>query len=180
MKPFNIALLALVIFIITKPAYSLRPDKPNLYNRFRKEKLVKVFILPAENLSKSDKPDAKGLVRELADALEKRKSINFDVVDERGNSDITIGCNITVFLWSEDDPIDLLVGTYGIAYDMLTSENYAYQEALFTVTDTKEAEVLWEEKLKIDLTQGEMTEEKSIPLINKKTVKVFIRDCFSR
>ena len=39
---------------------------------------------------------------------------------------------------------------------------------------------LWKKTLKIKLTKKSMTEEESLPLINKKTVKNFIMECFSK
>jgi hypothetical protein len=155
-------------------------DKPNLYNLFRKKAETRVYIPPIENLSGGNKADAAGLARELKDALRKRKSIRFDIVEREEDSDIIIDCRLLSFYWTEDDPIDLIMGTYAIAYDLITTENYAFQEVKFAVIHTKKNKVLWKERLKIDLTRKDMTEEQSIPLINKKTVKTFIRDCFSK
>jgi len=176
----SVYITLLMFFILMLANDGICQDKPNLYNLYRKKAETKVYILPIENLSNGNKSDAKCLSRELKDALRKRKSVKFSIVKKREDSDITIGCELKSFYWSEDDPIDMIFGTYAIAYDLVTNENYAFQDVIFTVTHTKKNRVLWKERLKIDLTKADMTEEQSIPLINKKTVKTFIRDCFSK
>lgn len=178
-KILNTIIVALTLVLVIS-SHGFCKDKTNLYNLFRKKAVTKVYIPPIENLSDNNKADADALAKELKDALSNRKSIVFEIVDRKEDSDIAISCNLVTFFWSDKDPVDLLLGTYAIAYDMLTTESYAFQEVVFTVIDTKKAKILWSEKLKIDYTKKGMTEDESIPLINKKTVKTFIRDCFSK
>ncbi len=180
MKKILYTMLAAVVIVLAMSTHGFCKDKTNLYNLFRKKAVTKVYIPPIENVSDNSKADADALMQELKDALANRKSIVFKIVDRKEDSDIAISCNLVTFFWSDKDPVDLLLGTYAIAYDMLTTESYAFQEVVFTVIDTKKAKILWSEKLKIDYTKKGMTEDQSIPLINKKTVKTFIRNCFSK
>lgn len=180
MRRFLYALIvsSLLVSLAATDGYCLR--RRSLYERFRRSPEVKVYVAAINNLSGSNRVNTEGLEDELKYALDNRKSINFRVVKKREDSDIIINCEVADFYWLSEDPIDFIMGTYGIVYDVLTSENYAYQEAVFTVTDTKRSRRLWKKVMKIDFTRSDMTEEQSIPLINKKTVKIFIRDCFSR
>jgi len=171
-----VALIMVLVFANT----GLCLDKGNLYNVFSKKRVVKVYLPDIENLSAGNKVDAAGLKEDLKQALVDRRSIRFKVVEDKSAADIVIDCDLTAFYWASEDPIDMVLGTASIIYDTITMENYAYQEALFTVTDAKSNEKLWHKRLKIDLTRKNMTEQESIPLINKKTVKTFIRDCFSK
>ncbi len=180
MKKLAYITLSVILFVLAGSTYGLCRDKPNLYNLFRKKAETRVYIPPIENLSGGNKAGVACLARELKDALRKRRSIRFDIVEREEDSDIIIDCSLLSFCWSKDDPLDLIMGTYAIAYDLITTENYAFQEVKFTVTNTKKNKVLWGERLKIDLTRKDMTEDESIPLINKKTVKTFMRDCFSK
>jgi len=171
-----VALIMVLVFANT----GLGMDKGNLYNQFYKKRVVKVYLPDIENLSAGNKVDAAGLKEDLKQALKNRRSIRFKVVEEKSAADIVIDCNLTAFYWASEDPIDMVFGTAGIIYDTITIENYAYQEAVFTVTDAKSDKKLWQKTLKIDLTRKNMTEQESVPLINKKTVKIFMRDCFSK
>lgn len=166
------------VFIFANAGLCL--SKGNLYNMYRKEPVVKVFLSDVVNASESTEIDTKGLKQKLKDVLEKRKSIRFEVVDNKEEADIAIDCDVTKYSWRSDDPLDMIAGTAAIAYDIFTSENYAYLEAVFTVTDIKSEKELWEKKLKIDLTRKKMSLQESLALINEKTAKIFMRDCFSK
>ena len=175
----------LVIFFITcflflSDSAGFCGSKANLYNMCRAKRVVKVYMPDIQNLSGSEKVDAVDLKQKLTAALKARKSINFEVVDKREASDITIDCAVTAFYWASSDPIDMIFGTAVLAYDLVTVQNYAYLEADFEVFDTKKGKAVWSERLKVDLTKENMDEGQSIPLINDRTVKVFIRDCFSK
>ncbi|MFC1808172.1 hypothetical protein ACFL0T_07420, partial [Candidatus Omnitrophota bacterium] len=148
-----------------------------LYQMTKDMAVVRVHILDIENSSDSDKVDVSGLKKSLEDVFANRKSINFEVVGSKSDADLLISCDVQKFIWKEDDPLDFLVGT---AYDLLTSENYAYLEAHFDVFNAKKGRRLWSRKLKVDYTKANMPVDESIPLINEKTAKIFMRDCFSK
>jgi hypothetical protein len=84
------------------------------------------------------------------------------------------------YYWKSEDPIDMIMGAGAIAMDMIMKDNYAYLEAVFTVRDAADSKELWSKKLKIDLTRRGMSMEESLPLINDKTARFFIRECFSK
>ena len=74
----------------------------------------------------------------------------------------------------------MIYGTVALAYDVATNENYAYLEATFIVYDPNSKKELWSEDLKVGLTKGIMDIPASMPLINEKTSKAFIKRCFSK
>ena len=178
-KILHITLLVFFLVLMSSTNGFCR-DKTNLYNLFRKKAVTKVYFSPIENLSNNPKADISSLTQELKEAFKKRESIKFNIVGSEDDSDIIIAGDLVTFYWSDKDPIDLIVGVYAIAYDLLTTESYAFQEVIFSVTDTKKNKLLWNKKLKIDLTKKGMTEDESIPLINQKTASTFMRDCFSK
>lgn len=173
-------LVSAAVFSLALTDIGLCLDRGNLYSMFKRKASVKVYIPDVEDLSATNKVEAVDLKQKLEEALSNRKSIRFSIVKSKEQADIVIGCKVKAFYWASEDPIDMIMGTATVVYDAFTIENFAYLEAVFTVTDAKKGKKLWKETLRIDLTQKNMTEEESIPLINAKTVKVFIADCFGK
>ena len=101
-----------------------------------------------------------------------------DTSSNNGDWEFTLA---PLFLWGVSINGDATIGdaTAPLALDFKDDilENL---EAVFTVTDAGSEKRLWEKKLKIDLTRKEMSLQESLPLINEKTAKIFIRDCFSK
>ncbi|MFH1867492.1 MAG: hypothetical protein ABH843_00850 [Candidatus Omnitrophota bacterium] len=174
----SIFISMIAVLLIADAGFCLKDG--NLYNTFRKKNVVKVFLPDITNLSDSKDVNIDDLKEKLKDILDNRESINFEVTENNEEADIIIDCDVTKYHWKADDPIDMIVGTAAIAYDALTSENYAYMEAMLTVSDVKTKKQLWEKRLKIDLTRKNMSMEESLPLINERAVKIFMRDCFSK
>ena len=154
--------------------------KGNLYTAFEKKAFVKVFVDEIEDLSDSNGADTVDLKNQLSSALEQRKSIKFKLVNSADEAEIVIDASVMLFTYSTKDPVDMIMGVWSAAYDILTTENYAYQEVIFKVTDQESKDELWKKILKIELTKKNMPEEEALPLINKKTVKNFIMECFSK
>ena len=180
MKRTSLVLSCVIIFSCISISLLYAKTLDNLYEAFEKKALVRVFIDDIEDLSDSKGADTVDLKKKLSSALAQRKSIKFKLVDLVDEADIVIDGSVMLFTYSTKDPVDMIMGIWSAAYDVLTTENYAYQEVIFNVTDQKTQNKLWEKTLKIELTKKSMTEEESLPLINKKTVKNFILECFSK
>lgn len=179
-KTALLSVIIVVVFVLglVRPGYCAK--KPNLYNMFRKSKIVRVFVLDISNSTGENRIDAPALKMELGKALNKRPDINFQVVNNKASADIVINCEVLKFYWSADDPVDMIYGIAPLTYDIMMKENYAYMEALFVVSDTKSNKALWKQNLKVDITQANMAERDSIPQISRKMVKAFLKRCFSR
>lgn len=155
-------------------------DRVSLYDMLRKSPVVKVAVSKISNSSKEDRVDTDDLKRRLEDALGNRRSIHFEVVEDAKEADIIIDCDVTLYYWASEDPLDMILLARAIIMGALTIKSYAYLEALFTVTDAGKKEILWNKKLKIDLIRKSVSLQDSLILINEKTVRTFFRECFSK
>lgn len=154
--------------------------KGNLYDALKNKDQVKVFVHDTKDATKAQKMDLGELRREIEDALTSRKSINFKIVSQKEDADILITCDVKEFVWMEEDPIDDVYGLEGIVMDAVMTHNYARVQAVFSVLDGASGKILWSRKLKATLTQAEMDEAKSIPLINERIIEIFMMKCFSK
>lgn len=151
----------------------------NLYDTLSRKNAVKVYVSDITDSTEEKKAQCESLKALLENALATRMTINFKLAPKE-ETDIVILCNITEYLWSEHDPVDMITGVPAILLDVMSKENYARMQADFTVMDPKNGEVLWENKLKATITSKEMTKPDSVYTLNERIVKVFMRDCFSK
>ncbi|NQT90680.1 MAG: hypothetical protein HQ558_05450 [Candidatus Omnitrophica bacterium] len=152
----------------------------NLYHQLKRMRVVKVYVEDITDSSEEAKVDAVDLKQELSDALRNRKTVNFEVVDNKKIADIIIVCDVLQYFWKEEDPLDMIMSSVTAVYDMLTVENYAFMEVVFTVINAKKGRKMWSKRMRIDLTKKQMSEADSILLINDRAVKVFLKDCVSK
>lgn len=180
MKKILVIMLVIAVaaaFILANEARCRRAE--NLYDAFSKMEVVKVHVSDITDSTEGKKAQCKPLKALLENALATRITINFKLASKE-EADIVVLCDITEYLWSESDPIDMITGVAGILLDAMSKENYARMKAYFTVTDPKKNKVLWKDSLKATVTSKEMTEPDSVYTLNERMVEVFIRDCFSK
>ncbi len=151
----------------------------NLYPLFH-DKIVKVFVNEIKDSTQEHEVDPKLVKTKIEDALKKRKSINFQIVDDPSNADILIDAQLNGFMWTDHDPVDMLVGTAAIAYDIATIEDYASLDATLSVVDAKNKKALWKERLNASVTKKPMPRQESVPLVSEELAKLFIKNCFSK
>ena len=154
--------------------------KPNLYDDLSEREVVKVYVEKIKDSSGAAGADTAALWKLLEDELVARMTITFEAVSERAEADISVGCDITEFLWTAEDPIDNLAGTVGLVLDTLTKSHYARMQAIFTVTDVKKNKLMWKKKLKATITDNSMGPAESVYMLNERMVKMFFRDCLSK
>ncbi len=87
----------------------------NLFPQFD-GKTVKVFVADIKASTKAHEVNSQMLKNELEKALTARKSIHFQVVPTAEEAQIVIGTDIYEFLWTDHDPIDMLVGVVGTVW----------------------------------------------------------------
>ncbi|MFH1395598.1 MAG: hypothetical protein ABIH09_05515 [Candidatus Omnitrophota bacterium] len=155
-------------------------EESNLYKELCKKEEVKVYIANISDSAHAGKADEISLKQKLEEALAARKSINFNIVSNAEESDITIKADIVEFVWMEEDPIDEIHGVGPAVFDAVKKDNYVRMQILFSVLDSKTNEELWHKKLKTTITKTKMNEQESIPLANEGIVKIFIRECFNK
>jgi len=113
-------------------------------------------------------------------------TLNFQLVPEEKDADISIQCNIIEYFWTDNDPIDMVGGAGGILYDVVTKSDYARMQAEMTVVDQKNGRELWQERVIATISDDRMppgksmSREESVPMINEQLVRIFMRDCFSK
>jgi hypothetical protein len=176
----NIVVVSIMFTALVYVPAGLCRMKPNLYDDLSEKKCVKVYVEEIADLSGNASADTAALRKLLEDELAARMTITFEPVRERDQADISIGCDITEFLWREDDPIDNVAGTVGLLVDVVTKAHYARMQAVFTVTDVKNGTPLWRGKMKATITDKNMGSAESVNMLNERIVKIFFRDCLSK
>ncbi len=150
-----------------------------LYPELSRKAVVKVHIeLPADATEKHQvRPEA--LKAAFETAFAGRKSLKFQVLPSPDGADLRIATKITEFLWTPDDPVDMIVGIGAVAMDAAVREPYARLQAEFTITDGS-GRARWKSALKATITKKDMTEAQSLDLITEDMAKVLLREAFGK
>ena len=184
-----ITLLALVAVSFMNTNSSFGEKKDPLASMLDSDLVIKTYVENVKNSSGDNKISLDNLKATLEDALEKRlpkkfsfsgikPNKKFDIATNKSLADIVISSNITEYLWTNEDPVDMIIGIPAVAYDALTKENYARMQVIFTIRDAKTNQILWKNRLQATITDKTMTEAESYPRIEKRIVKIFLRDLF--
>lgn len=173
--------LALIFFIVLlfPIASVLAAETGNLYPLFY-GKTVKIHVAEVKDSTKDHETDRKIIKEKLEEALAKRKNIHFQITQDPSEAEIIVNTEVQEFMWTDHDPVDMLIGVVGTVKDIVTVEDYARLQADISMTDTKTHKELWKQRLMATVTKKPMSRKESIPLVTEKFVKVFVRDCFSK
>ncbi|MFC1480384.1 hypothetical protein ACFL5Y_02925 [Candidatus Omnitrophota bacterium] len=177
---FTILFTAGVALMLLFPREGECRPKSNLYEMLSRKSVVKTYVEDIADSSGKAKADLKHLKKALEDALITRMTINFELVSTKENADIIIGCDITEFYYTTEDPIDQIGSSVTFVMDVLSKANYVRMQAVFTVMDVATGKQLWREKVRSTVTNKTMTEQQSVPTANARIIKIFMRDCFSK
>lgn len=184
--------LGLVFSMIFPQEASCR-ERENLYYILKDSKEIRTYIAGVTDSSGKCVDMIAPIRKHLEDALVTRMTLNFVLVQDKDDADITISCDIIERVWMENDPIDQIHGLSTIALDAAIQQEYARLRAVFTVTRGpgkmlfKRAErilrrrnILWQNEIKATIDKKGMTEEQSKPLLEERIAEVFMRECFSK
>ena len=152
----------------------------NILEYFDEQYVTSVYIDDIKNSTEDKNIDLSLLKRTIEDAFLARVSQQFDIADSQEEADIVMNIEITEYLFTEEDPVDNLLGIGGVAMDAAKQENYARMIAIFKITDVKSSEVIWEDTLKATITDETMTEDASYDMVNERIAGVLMRNLFSR
>ena len=137
----------------------------------------------------------KGIKDSLEDALEARQTLNFKIVRSENDADLVITTDVVERVWADHDPIDsdhLPPGWASWVVDAAKDDDYGRIQAIMVVTQGpnsnihrelgkyKRRKVIWKREVSADVTQSEMTEEESKPILEEEIARVFIRKCLSK
>ncbi|MBD3378853.1 MAG: hypothetical protein GF408_00100 [Candidatus Omnitrophica bacterium] len=186
-------LAGVFLFLAAGQGVSYARQKKNLYAVLSEQEKVRTFVGDILDASGETSGYAVSLKKILEDNLAARMTINFELVSDRQNADIVINCKVLDRKWGEHDPLDIIHTISSALTDVSSSENYARMEALFTVERGARKEifrkahrivgrgkVLWQDEVLATITREDMSEEQSLPLLEERLVKVFMRRCFGR
>lgn len=176
MKPKIVFVIFSVFFLQLSSAYCL---ESNLYSRFS-GKTVKVFVMDVKDSSPAHDLDPALVKVQIETGLKARKSITFQVMPTAEEADLTVETELVSFFWTDQDPIDMIVGIGGTAMDAAVVEDYASMQADVTVHDARSKKPLWQKRLFATITKKPMSKSESVPLVTEIFVKTFIRDCCSK
>lgn len=151
----------------------------NLYQRFS-GKTVKIFVADVTDSTSAKEMDLALVKERIQTALRDRKSIQFQIVSAAQEADIVMDTQISSYVWTDHDPVDMLVGIGGTAIDAATIEDYAAIEADVTILDVRSQKPIWQDRVFATITQKPMSKAESLPLVTDNFVKAFIKECFSK
>ena len=170
---FLTAVLGLFVFALRADAQ----EAESLYWRYE-GKSVKAHVAEPVDATKDKKIAVTALRTEIEKTLTERKSIRFEIASKE-TADLTVEITVNDYLWTDQDPIDMVMGVGAAAYDAATRENYAKMEAAVTVLDGK-GRKLWADKLVATVTDNTMTESDGPTRTNVSMAKIFMKEAFSK
>ena len=141
---------------------------------------VKVHLADVKDLTSAHAVDPALVKAKFEEAMKNRKSIHFQIVENPEEAQITIETILTEFLWTDHDPVDMLLGAGSAALDAAMVEDYARLEADITVTDVRAKKILWKDRVLATVTKKPMSRTDSLPLVTDHLAKTFIKNCFSK
>ncbi len=151
----------------------------NLYLLFHDKTLV-VYVADVKDSTQGHEVDAKLIKIKIEEALKKRKSITFQITQDPAGADILVDTEVKEFMWTDHDPVDMLMGAAASAYDLATVEDYARLQADMAVIEVKSKKQLWKDHTMATVTKKPMPRNESIPLVAEELAKVFVKNCFSK
>lgn len=170
--------LFIVLQLYSGEVYARR--KGTIIDFFNSKDVIKAYVSDIVNSSGDSKIDVKELKKSIEKALASRLSHTFKIVSKKAEADIIISAEIIEYLWTENDPVDTMIGFPAMVYDAAKKKNYARMKAIFIIVDAEDGTQIWRERLKSTITSSAMTEEESYDLSNERIAKVFIRRLFKR
>lgn len=185
------ALIMCVLAIVPYPGRAFAETKNSMSDLIDSSEVIKTYVSDIKNSSGDDNVDLEDLKARLEKALAERMPRKFDfsqkterrkfeIVKTPAAADVVLNSVIIEYLWTDEDPVDMITGAPGIAYDIMTTENYSRMQVVFSVNDTRSGVLLWEDKISADLTDKKMTEEESYDRINERIVRIFMRELFEK
>ncbi|MFH1996571.1 MAG: hypothetical protein ABIJ27_06185 [Candidatus Omnitrophota bacterium] len=154
--------------------------RENIVDYLDKKGAIKVYVKDLVNASDSNEINTAALKRSFEEALAARKSHTFTIVQSRKDADIMIDVEVTEYVWTKDDPVDMVAGITTAAYDVLTKENYARIQVIAKVLNAVSGERIWRDKIKATVTSKTVTREESYGILYERIAKELLKRLFKR
>lgn len=166
----------LVLALLITPIF-VKSD--NLYEFVMDKQAVNVKIHQFSVAMECKEIDAAKLADAFKEALRKRVSVKFNIVEDPKDADLVVSGDVDSFVYSEKDPIDILI-PIGLVIDLLTTQNYARMIFNVSVYSPAEDKIVWEKRLKGTVNKSDMPRDESLFLVMERSAKIFVRECFAR
>jgi hypothetical protein len=167
------------VFLSLLTAVPAHSDTNPLYESLSRKKEVKVYVAAPVDPESKLGLDVEVYRESLRKALSGRKSIKFATVDSPAGADILVESEFKGFVFSETDPIDMLVGVGAAAMDAAKQDHYASTEVRMTVKDGSGAQ-RWKDTVRASITDATMTEAESRVRILDRAAELFVREAFGK
>ena len=141
---------------------------------------TKVYVAELTNSSGDYKIDPAALRKKIEDAFAARMSHDFRIVKSRPEADIAVYLDIVGYVFTEEDPPDLIITPLTVMIDLAKKDHYARMQADVRIEEVKKNRNLWEGRIKATVTNADMTKDESYDLVNERLVKVFFTKLFKK
>ena len=157
-------------------------ETPALFDTLSRRASVKGYVETfADAVKPTDlKVDTTALKGKIEKALTGRKSIKFEVVNDKSQADIAIEGKILEVGWQDTDPVDMIVGLGGVAMDAAMSEHYCVLVSEVTVNDVKAGACLYKDNVRATVTTNDMKKETFGDFIYDDFAKVLMKEAFGK
>ena len=180
----------LIAFLISAFLQSAEAKKVETFQELLdRNEPVKIFVNEIKNSAGNTSIDTADLRKRLEKAFSERAPKKFDfsgktvqkaflVVTQPALADVILNTIVIEYLFTEQDPIDLVGGAVSLAYDLATNTHYVRIQAVFSVNMVQSRVLLWEDKVQATVDHATMTEEESYDIANERIVAVLMRELF--
>ena len=176
----KIALTAWIVsLLIAHSAYAYDAGT-SLYSTYSKKSSVKTWVMDPEDGTLKKEVMSSQLKAEIEKALQERKSVHFLKAGDKTGADISIQVKVSELWWTDQDPVDMIVGVGGVAMDAAVREDYVRMTAFVDVLDAKTERSIWQDKVMATITKKDMPQTKAFELINAEFAKEFVQECFGK
>jgi hypothetical protein len=179
MRRINVVLAALLCIALfcAGDAYARRKTMREFFDE---KGVTKAYVSDVTNSSGDSTIDLKEVKSVIEEALRSRRSHTIEIASSQAAADIVIDVDITEYVWTDEDPVDMVFSPIAAAADAAIQDNYARMQANFTVTDAKKSKKLWKELVQSTITSATMAKEESYGLSTDRLVKNFIKKLFKK
>ncbi|MDD5643903.1 MAG: hypothetical protein PHO00_00425 [bacterium] len=176
-----------VVFMFSADAAAARKHDKTLTEFVERLEVCRVYVADFDN--SSGNPDAAPSVQKqmLINAMQRRTTQNFMVVDNPAEADVIIKADIKKFLYSEEDPVyDGIVGVgmtpvnpVGLAMDIALTQHYVENEIAYDITDHK-GRKLWNGSVNSNVTKSDMPLSDAVELVGERSARNLFLKCFKK
>ncbi len=177
-RMFSVLIAAL--FLVGVMDACARPrEKRNLYDELWGKKL-NTYVADPTDSSGNAAESLKTLKKVLEDTLVNRMTITFHLTGSPEGADIAIECDVKEFVWIGKTDSEGSPGLGSSLIDAFGGQNQGRIQAVFTVTDLQKKKVMWQERIKADVSAKGVPREEGIEMLNERLAQVLMRECFGK